>query len=161
MHIEIDDLARPAIHVLLEEHLRNMRALSPPESVHALDLEELRHASITFWTAWDGELLLGCGALKQLDATAGEVKSMRTPEALRGRGAGRALLAHIVGVAQSRGYTTLSLETGSTPEFMPAQKLYESFGFVRCGPFGDYVLDPFSVYMSLHLRSAATAMTTA
>ena len=161
MHIEIDDLTRPAIHDLLEEHLRNMRALSPPESVHALDLGKLRHASITFWTAWDGELLLGCGALKQLDATAGEVKSMRTPEMLRGRGAGRALLAHIVDVAQMRGYTTLNLETGSTPEFAPAQKLYESFGFVRCGPYGEYALDPFSVYMSLHLRSEATATATA
>ena len=157
LRIEIDDLTRPAIHDLLDEHLRSMRALSPPESVHALDLEKLRQPDITFWTAWDGEQLLGCGALKQLDAKAGEVKSMRTPEALRGRGAGRALLAHIVGVAQSRDYATLSLETGSTPEFMPAQKLYESFGFARCGPFGDYVLDPFSVYMSLQLRSAATA----
>ena len=153
MHIEVDDLSRPAIHNLLDEHLRNMRALSPPESVHALDLEKLRHPDITFWSAWDGELLLGCGALKQLDASAGEVKSMRTPEALRGRGAGRALLAHIIGVAKSRGYSTLSLETGSTLEFVPAQKLYESVGFVRCGPFGDYAFDPFSVYMTLPLRS--------
>ena len=152
MHIEIDNLSRPAIHDLLEEQLRDMRALSPPESVHALDLDKLRHPSITFWSAWEGAVLLGCGALKQLDAAAGEVKSMRTPEALRGRGAGRALLAHIVSAAQSRGYTTLSLETGSTAEFMPAQTLYESFGFVRCGPFGDYVSDPFSVYLNLSLR---------
>ena len=106
MHIEVDDLSRPAIHNLLDEHLRNMRALSPPESVHALDLEKLRHPDITFWSAWDGELLLGCGALKQLDASAGEVKSMRTPEARRGRGAGRALLAHIIGAHHRRSAVT-------------------------------------------------------
>jgi putative acetyltransferase len=153
MHIETDDLTRPAIHALLNEHLQHMHELSPPESVHALDLEKLRHPSITFWTAWDGTELLGCGALKQLSAQSAEVKSMRTPTALRGRGAGRALLAHIISVAKVRGYTSLWLETGEVEAFKPAQKLYESFGFVYCGPFGDYALDPYSVFMTLPIEA--------
>jgi putative acetyltransferase len=152
VNIEIDDLSRPAIHALLNEHLQSMRALSPPESVHALDLERLRRPEITFWSAWDGPLLLGCGALKEIDAAHGEVKSMRTPEALRRRGAARALLARIVEAARSRSYERLSLETGATEAFRPAQRLYESFGFTRCGPFDGYVDDPNSVFMSLRLR---------
>ena len=148
MRIEVDDLSRPEIQGLLDEHLRNMHELSPPESVHALDLEKLRKPDITFWSAWDGGVLLGCGALKELDRTHGEVKSMRTPAALRRKGAGRALLAHIIDVARSRSYQRLSLETGSIEAFVPAQKLYESFGFERCGPFGDYRDDPNSVFMT-------------
>jgi len=154
MHIEHDDLSRPAIHALLEEHLQSMRAWSPPESVHALDLDKLRQPGITFWSAWDeAGLLLGCGALKELDATHGELKSMRTPEAHRGRGAGRAILAHIISVATARGYERLSLETGATAPFAPAQRLYESAGFTRCGPFADYGEDPHSVFMTLVLAS--------
>ncbi len=152
MKIEVDDLSRAAIHALLEEHLQSMHALSPPESVHALDLEKLRQPGITFWSAWEGPLLLGCGALKELDPGHGEVKSMRTPGAHRRRGAGRAILAHIIEVARSRSYERLSLETGSMEEFRPAQRLYESFGFTYCGPFGDYVEDPNSVFMTLRLR---------
>ena len=151
MKIELDDLSRPEIHALLDEHLQNMYALSPPESVHALDLDKLRQPGITFWSAWDGPVLLGCGALKELNATHAEVKSMRTPQALRRRGAGRALLSHIVDVAKMRGYARLSLETGSQPAFRPAQQLYESFGFTRCGPFEGYVDDPNSVFMTLRL----------
>lgn len=151
MKIEIDDLSRPEIHTLLDEHLQSMYELSPPESVHALDLEKLRRPEITFWSAWDESLLLGCGALKELDPRHGEVKSMRTPAALRRRGAGRALLAHIIGVAKSRRYERLSLETGSMAAFKPAQKLYESFGFTYCGPFGEYVEDPHSVFMTMRL----------
>jgi putative acetyltransferase len=151
MKIELDDLTRPAIHALLNEHLQSMYELSPPESVHALDLDSLRRPEITFWTAWEGTLLLGCGALKELDQRHAEVKSMRTPNAVRGRGAGRALLAHIVGAAKSRSYERLSLETGSMDAFKPAQKLYESFGFTYCGPFGEYVEDPNSVFMTLRL----------
>src|SRR5580693_4517356 len=112
MRIELDDLSRPQIHALLNEHLRNMYAISPPESVHALDLGRLRSPDISFWTAWDGPELVGCGALKELDPRHGEIKSMRTPEALRRRGAGRAILNHIIGVARARGYERLSLETG-------------------------------------------------
>ncbi|MGZ5036481.1 MAG: GNAT family N-acetyltransferase [Usitatibacter sp.] len=152
MKIETDDLSGPEIQALLNEHLRNMYELSPPESVHALDLEKLRRPEITFWCAWEEELLVGCGALKELDRKHGEVKSMRTPSALRRKGAGRAILAHIIEVARSRGYERLSLETGSFEAFRPAQTLYESFGFTRCGPFGDYVEDPNSVFMTLRLE---------
>ena len=151
MRIELDDLTRPAIHDLLREHLRHMHELSPPESVHALDLDKLRAPDVTFWSAWEGSLLLGCGALKELDAKHGEVKSMRTPSALRRRGAGKALLEHIIRVARSRSYERLSLETGSHDAFRPAQRLYESAGFVYCGPFGNYVEDPNSVFMTLRL----------
>ena len=151
MNIELDDLTRPAIHELLNEHLRNMHELSPPESVHALDLEKLRGPDIAFWSAWEGPTLVGVGALKELDARHGEVKSMRTPRALRRRGAGRALLAHILAEARSRGYERLSLETGSMEAFRPAQRLYESLGFRICGPFGDYTEDPNSLFMTLRL----------
>ena len=151
MKIETDDLSRPAIHALLDEHLQSMYELSPRESVHALDLDALRKPGITFWSAWEGPLLLGCGALKEMDRKQGEVKSMRTPSALRRMGAGRALLSHIIEVARLRSYERLSLETGSMEAFKPAQKLYESFGFTRCGPFGDYVEDPNSVFMTLRL----------
>ena len=151
MRIEVDDLSRPAIHALLNEHLQNMYALSPPESVHALDLERLRKPGITFWSAWDGAVLMGCGALMELDRRHGEVKSMRTPSALRRRGAGRAILSHIIAVARERRYERLSLETGSADAFKPAQTLYESFGFKYCGPFGEYKEDPNSVFMTIHL----------
>lgn len=151
MRIEIDDLSRREIHALLNEHLQSMYALSPPESVHALDLDLLRRPGITFWSAWEGSLLLGCGALKQLERRHGEIKSMRTPDAVRRRGAGKAILAHIVAVATARSYERLSLETGSMQAFHPARKLYESFGFSYCAPFGDYAEDPNSVFMSKRL----------
>jgi putative acetyltransferase len=152
MKIELDDLSRPAIHELLREHLRNMHELGPPESVHALDIDGLRRPEITFWSAWeDGNVLLGCGALLELDRRHGEVKSMRTPAARRRTGAGRALLMHIIDVARSRGYERLSLETGSVAAFVPAHRLYESAGFTRTGPFGAYAEDPNSVFMTLVL----------
>ena len=153
MRIEVDDLARPEVHALLNEHLQSMYALSPPESVHALDLEALRRPEITFWSAWEDSLLVGCGALKELDSKHGEIKSMRTPTARRRQGAGRAMLAHIVDVARSRNYQRLSLETGSQPGFEPARRLYRSFGFVECAPFGDYLEDPNSCFMSMELLS--------
>jgi putative acetyltransferase len=151
MQIQIDDPARPDVYALLDEHLRDMYELSPPESVHALDVNGLKGPEITFWTVRDGELLLGCGALKELAPTHGEIKSMRTPIALRRRGAGRAVLAQIISVARQRGYRQLSLETGSMEAFAPAQRLYESFGFVCCSPFGDYKPDPNSLFMTLAL----------
>ncbi len=151
MRIELDDLSRLEVHDLLREHLANMYELSPPESVHALDLSKLRSPDISFWTVWDGSVLLGCGALKQLTPMHGEVKSMRTPKLLRRRGVGRAVLAHIVEEARSRGYRRLSVETGSQDAFKPAQTLYASFGFTFCGPFGDYQADPNSVFMALTL----------
>jgi putative acetyltransferase len=152
LRVEPDDLSRPQVHDLLREHLSNMYELSPPESVHALDLSKLRSPDITFWTVWEGSTLLGCGALKELDPTHGEVKSMRTPKAHRRRGAGRAILVRIIEEARSRGYARLSLETGAHEDFRPAQRLYESFGFAYCGPFGSYETDPHSVFMTLALR---------
>ena len=151
MKLELDDLSRPAVHALLNEHLQHMQTLSPLESMHALGLDKLRRPDITFWTAWDGSQLLGCGALKELSTTQGEVKSMRTPAALRRRGAARAIVMHIIDIAKLRGYERLSLETGSTESFKPAQALYASFGFTHCGPFADYAQDPHSVFMTLRL----------
>src|ERR1044071_6785604 len=124
MTIKVDDHKNPAIHALLNEHLQNMYQLSPAESVHALDLEKLRAPEITFWTAWENDLLLGCGALKELTPTHGEIKSMRTPVALRRKGAGRAILAHIIEVAKGRVYERLSLETGSMGAFLPGRPAY-------------------------------------
>ncbi len=149
-----DDLTHPALHALLAEHLADMHAHSPPESVHALDLERLRAPGITFWSAWDGDTLLGCAALRELDPGHGEIKSMRTPRALRGRGAGRALLMHLLAEARARGYARLSLETGTAAVFEPAHRLYASAGFADCGPFGDYGPDPFSRFMTLGLTSS-------
>jgi putative acetyltransferase len=152
MYIKRDDLTHPAVLRLLNEHLEDMYAISPPESVHALDVSKLKVPSISFWTIWsDEQTLLGCGALKELDATHGEVKSMRTPKALRGRGAGRLILTHIIAEARQRGYARLSLETGPAATFAAAHKLYVSAGFRHCGPFGDYGLDPHSVFMTLEL----------
>ena len=148
MNIRLDDLRGPEIRALLEEHLRNMHEISPPESVHALDLEALRQPVISFWTAWSGPELLGCGALKELDAKHGEIKSMRTASAHRNKGVARGILARILQEAQSRSYARLSLETGSEPQFLPARRLYESLGFTYCAPFGEYKLDPHSVFMT-------------
>jgi putative acetyltransferase len=154
MRVDVDDPARSDVQALLEEHLREMYTLSPPESVHALDVSKLKTPDITFWSVRDGELLLGCGALKELDSAHGEIKSMRTPAALRRRGAGRSILQHIIAVARARDYQRLSLETGSPAAFLPARRLYESAGFGYCGPFGEYQLDPYSVFMTLRLREA-------
>ncbi|MBC5766522.1 GNAT family N-acetyltransferase [Ramlibacter albus] len=151
MQIEIDDPARPDVFALLDEHLRNMRELSPPESVHALDVSGLKIPAITFWSVRSDGVLLGCGALKELAPDHGEIKSMRTPAAHRRRGAGRAMLNHILAEAKRRGYRRLSLETGSAQAFEAAQQLYRSVGFQPCGPFGDYKPDPHSVFMTLAL----------
>ncbi|MEZ4299625.1 MAG: GNAT family N-acetyltransferase [Polyangiaceae bacterium] len=151
MRIEVDDPSKPDVLALLEEHLRNMHELSPRESVHALDASRLKAPGITFWTVRDGDTLLGCGALKEIDPEHGEIKSMRTPETMRRRGAGRAMLDHILTEARARGYKRLSLETGSMEAFLPAQKLYESVGFTYCGPFTGYKPDPNSVFMTLVL----------
>ena len=154
MHIEIDDLSRPQVHALLQEHLDNMHELSPPEQVFALDLSKLKVPEITVWTIWKGQQLLGCGALKELAAGHGEIKSMRTPSAARRQGAGRLILQHIIAVARDRGYHLLSLETGTHPAFEPAHRLYQSHGFVVSGPFGGYLPDPHSVFMQLPLTQA-------
>lgn len=154
MLIRVDDLAGQEVRGLLEEHLRNMHELSPPESVHALDLAALRRPEITFWTAWADDALLGCGALKELDPAHGEIKSMRTAATQRRMGVGRAMLEHIIAQARARSYTRLSLETGSQAAFAPARRLYERFGFVYCGPFADYAEDPNSLYMTRTLSGS-------
>ena len=151
MEIKIDDLNGPEIHELLQEHLRNMHLHSPPESVHALDLEGLRQPEITFWTVWEDGELLGCGALKELDSQHAEIKSMRTASAHLRKGIAAHLLRHILEESARRGYTRLSLETGSMEAFEPARQLYARFGFAYCGPFGDYVEDPYSVFMTKEL----------
>jgi putative acetyltransferase len=151
MRIEIDDLTHPQVLALLGEHLANMHEITPPEQVFALDVSGLRAPDITFFTAWDESTLLACGALRELSSTHGELKSMRTPKALRRRGAGRAMLSHLVQVARERGYATLSLETGAHPDFLPAQRLYQSVDFRYCGPFADYRENEHSVFMSMRL----------
>ena len=148
MNIKIDDLKGPEVHELLREHLRSMFLHSPPESVHALDIEGLRRPEVTFWTVWEDGELLGCGALKELDSRHAEIKSMRTASQHLRKGVARNLLSHIIEEARRRGYSRLSLETGSTEAFEPALKLYASFGFTYCGPFADYVKDSFSVFMT-------------
>jgi len=148
MQVRLDDLSGPEVRALLEEHLSNMARLSPPESVHALDIDALRKPEITFWTVWSDDQLLGCGALKQLDPGHGEVKSMRTSSAHRRKGVARTMLAHIVAEARERSYVRLSLETGSMQAFGPARRLYEDFGFTYCPPFADYIDDPNSVFMT-------------
>lgn len=146
--IRRDDLTGPAIRALLEEHLRSMYALSPPESVHAFDVANLRKPDVTFWSVWSGIELVGCGALRELDPRHGEIKSMRTVMAHRRKGVAREVVAHIIEEARRRSYERLSLETGSMKAFEAAQRLYASFGFVRCPPFGDYREDPNSVFMT-------------
>ena len=148
MRFERDDLSRAPTRALIARHLAGMHASSPPESVHAFDLEKLRQPGVTFWSAWVGEEIAGCGALKVLDAERGELKSMRVADPFLGRGIGRAILEHLVGEARARGLRSLWLETGSAPAFAPALRLYESAGFRRCGPFGEYREDPFSVFMT-------------
>ena len=152
MEIQEGRLDDPAVADLLRLHLADTAQYSPPESVHALDLAALSVPEISFWTAWDGAVLLGCGALKALGGAEGEIKSMRTAPGHLRRGVAAALLEHIITVARARGYRRLSLETGTDPAFAPAHALYRRFGFADCGAFADYpVGDPFSRFMSLAL----------
>ena len=153
LQIRLDDLSDPRIEAFMQEHLHDMYAVSPPDSVHALDMDQLRQPEISFWSAWlpqpAGEaLLVGTGALKQLDATHAELKSMRTSARHRGQGIARQVLNHLLTEARSRGYGRVSLETGPQPFFEPARKLYFQHGFVECGPFADYGPDPYSFFMT-------------
>jgi putative acetyltransferase len=149
--VQIDDLSGPEVKRLLAEHLQGMAEHSPPESIHALDLDKLRATDITFWTVWEHGELLGCGALKELDSLQGEIKSMRTAVTHLGKGVASVLVRHIIATAKERGYERLSLETGSGPAFEPAHSLYLKFGFEFCGPFADYRDDPFSRFMTLQM----------
>ena len=151
LEIRGDDLRGAEIIALLQEHLTEMYRVSPPESVHALDLHGLRKPEITFWTIWDGDALAGCGALKELDREHGEIKSMRTSRAYKRQGVAVMMLSHIIAEAERRGYRRLSLETGSQDHFAAARSLYAKFGFAQCGPFDKYVDDPNSVFMTKSL----------
>ncbi|WP_339239815.1 GNAT family N-acetyltransferase [Paenibacillus sp. FSL R5-0517] len=148
MEIKVDDLSGVQVKALIAEHLQGMAADSPPESIHALNLDGLKKPEITFWCAWEADELLGCGAIKELDPEHAELKSMRTASAHLRKGVARKILAHIMEVATERGYKRISLETGSMDSFIPARKLYEDFGFEYCEPFADYILDPNSAFMT-------------
>jgi len=158
LHIRLDDLSDPRIAQFLEEHLNDMRATSPPESVHALDLSKLRDPSVHFWSAWlpaengaiDGTLV-GTAAIKRLDADHAELKSMRTSAAFRGKGIAKQVLLYVVEQARALGLRRLSLETGTQPFFAPAHNLYLTHGFAPCGPFGSYTLDPHSRFLTMAL----------
>lgn len=147
----LDDLSGEPTRALITRHLAGMRANSPPDGVYAFEIDKLRAPDVSLWSAWSGEDIVGCGALKRIDARRGELKSMRVADPFLGQGVGRALLNHLIGEARGRGMESLWLETGSSPAFAPALRLYETSGFIRCGPFGDYTDNPFSVFMTLPL----------
>ena len=150
-----DDLSGEPTRALIARHLAGMRGSSPAGCVHALEVDQLRQPEVTLFSAWVGGEIAGCGALKRLDERAGEIKSMRVADAFLGRGIGRAILEHLIAEARASGLETLWLETGSTVEFHPALRLYESAGFVRCGPFAGYQDSPFSVFMTRGIREIA------
>jgi putative acetyltransferase len=151
MQIKTDDLECGGVIRLLEEHLVDMYATSPPENVHALKPDELKNPAIQFFSAWDSENLMGCVAIKRLDRSHAELKSMRTATNARNKGVASALLQHVLSYCQSHRYERVSLETGSMAFFKPARSLYEKFGFEYCGPFSHYELDPHSQFMTLEL----------
>ncbi len=152
MEIREDDLTGEEIADFLRDHLDEMFEITPAESVHALDLDALRSPDITFWSAREGDELVGCAALKELDPRTGEIKSMRTARARRGSGVASKILEHIIDEAKRRAYDRLNLETGAMPEFAPARALYTRYGFEPRGPFADYTDDPNSVYMTKKLQ---------
>ena len=151
MDIKEDDLMGEKIIALINEHLTGMHGITPAESVHALPLEKLRKPDITFWSVWEQDELMGCGALKELDAKHGEIKSMRTATQHLRKGVAALIIEHLLKEAKQRGYKRISLETGASENFIPAQKLYEKYGFIYCGPFADYKDDSNSVFMTLEI----------
>jgi putative acetyltransferase len=151
VEIKTDDLTGTEVVELVREHLHGMTLISPAESIHALNIEQLQGPEMTFWSAWEGNVLLGCGALKELDREHGEIKSMRTSSSHLRKGVAKRLLQHIIEEAKRRCYLQLSLETGSMDSFLPARRLYESFGFQYCKPFSDYIKDPNNVFMTMKL----------
>ncbi len=146
--IQTADLETPEFAALIDAHAELMLSLSPPGSCHFLPMEGLRDPDVTVWEMRDGETLVGCGALKELSNDHGELKSMHTLSTRRGAGFGRKMLDHVLAEARMRGYSKISLETGSTDGFKPSRTLYSSSGFELCGPFGDYKVDPHSVFMT-------------
>ncbi len=152
MRIIEGDFSNPHVVELLHIHLTTARSQTARGSAHALDVDGLQSPDISFWTIWNDEALLGCGALKRLSSDHGEVKSMHTAQAMRGKGVGTAMLRHIIDTARTRGMSRLSLETGSWEYFRPAREFYKKHGFLECPPFANYAPDPNSVFMALDLR---------
>ena len=152
--VRVDDLTGPEIATLLQTHADLMEATSPPGSCHYLPIDGLRSPDVTVWTAWEGGALVACGALKALGEGHGEVKSMHTAQAQRGRGLGALMLGVILDEARARGYTRLSLETGAQDAFHPARAMYQRHGFVGCGPFGSYLDNPNSAFFTRDLAAA-------
>ena len=148
VRIQSANLEAPEFIALIDTHAELMLSLSPPGSCHFLPMEGLKDPSVTVWEMRDGEDLVGCGGLKEISETHGEIKSMHTLSAKRGAGLGRKMLNHVMTEAKARGYERLSLETGSMDGFKPSRTLYQSSGFEICPPFGDYVEDPYSVFMT-------------
>ena len=151
--IKRDDLADGRVIGLLEEHHEQMQQYSPPESIHALNKAEFFDEMLTFWSAWHGDVLTACGALKQLSEDHGEIKAMKTSSQYLRRGIAEKILDEIVKAARRRNYSALRLETGSNQAFVPATRLYLKFGFQECGPFGNYKSDPYSRFFTLDLES--------
>ncbi len=151
IEIKRGGLSHPGVVALLREHLEEMASHTPAESVHALDLVSLQHSDISFWTAWSGDALAGCAAIKKLDTHSAELKSMRTCRNHRRTGVASQLLTHLIKETKKRNFKTLYLETGSIPAFAAAAQLYQKFGFIHCKPFADYIEDPNSVFMVLQL----------
>lgn len=149
--IRKDDLSGPEIQALIATHLANSAIYSPPEAIHALNADGLRTPAVTVWSAWRNGGLLGMGGLKELPPDEGEIKSMHTAAAHRGEGVGEAMLRHLIAEARRRGYRRLYLETGVQDGYTPSRRLYTRHGFVACGPFADYVENPYSVFMTLAL----------
>jgi putative acetyltransferase len=155
--IKSNTLDHPDVIALLGQHMDLMQASSPPKSIHALELGNLRAPEISFWSAWYQDNLVGCGALREIDPAHGEIKSMHTQKSARGQGVGSTLLRHIVTVALTRNYDRLSLETGSQNIFSSARALYSQNGFSECDPFGDYTDDPNSIFMTRDLQGDSHA----
>lgn len=155
IEFRMDELTDSRVVEFLKDHIDDMKSVSPPESKHALDLDGLRMQDVTFWSAWNIDKLIGCGALKELDASHAEIKSMRITPDSRRRGYASMVLSHLLSQAALKGYTRLSLETGSMAFFEPARRLYEKYGFIYCPPFGNYKEDPNSIFMSLELAKNA------
>jgi putative acetyltransferase len=151
MRIVVDDLSGPQIAGFLAEHVQEMRSITLRESAHALDLDGLRRPDVTFWSVWEGDSVVGCAAIKRLDAVHGELKSMRTASDRMRSGIASGLLEHVLSEAKRMGFTRLSLETGAAEFFLPARKLYAKFGFGYCEPFASYRPDPNSVFMTKKL----------
>ncbi len=151
MDIRLDDLTGDDVAKLLSEHLQDMYATSPADSVHALDLSKLRQPHIDFWTIWENNQLAGCGAINRYSVDDVEIKSMRVSNAFRRRGVAATLLTFMLNEAKASGVKTVNLETGSMDFFIPARTLYARHGFIECGPFADYKADANSVFMTLSL----------